>query len=91
MAFGIRFRAMPLRKLSTMGSGVAMATTTASGTAYDWTYNTTARSSPMSGGLALEIPLRPSMFLSTELLFDPLHYTKVTDTYWGTGRSQHQH
>ena len=84
MAIGFYVRAMPMRALSVMDNGQVLASTTSNKVNYDWNYNTTSRSFPIGGGLALDAPLSPRMLLTVDLLFNRLRYTKVTDTYWGT-------
>ena len=84
LAIGFYVRAMPMRSLSVMDNGQVLATTTSNKVNYDWNYNTTSRSFPIGGGLALDAPLSPRVLLTVEVLFNRLRYTKVTDTYWGT-------
>lgn len=66
-----------------MDSGRTLATTTEGKTVYDWNYHTTSHSLPAGGGLVVEILLSPRWTLSTEFIYNPLKYTKVTDRYSG--------
>jgi hypothetical protein len=84
VAIGFYVRALPMRSLSVMDNGQVLATTTVSKVNYDWNYNTTSRSFPIGGGLAVDAPLSRRTLLTVEVLFNRLRYTKVTDTYWGT-------
>ena len=84
IALGLRVRALPLKPLSVMDSGRSLSTTTVAKVNYDWNYNTTNKSFPLGGGLALDVPVSPRMLLTVEVLFNHVQYTKVTDTYWGT-------
>ncbi len=82
-AFGLRLRTLPFERLSLMREGMAMQTTFAGTTAYDFNASTTSKSAVVGGGLALEFRLTRRLRLTSELLFHRLRYDSSTATYWG--------
>jgi len=82
-AYGFRVRAFPFRSLSGLNNRRLLATVTAAKTAYDWSYQTTSRSSTLGAGPALEVRLGGRTTATAELIFSHLRYEKATDTYWG--------
>lgn len=82
-SFGLRLRTLPFERLSVMREGLAMQTTFAGTTAYDFNASTTSKSAVLGGGLAVELRLARRLRLTTELLFHRLRYDSSTATYWG--------
>lgn len=82
-AFGLRLRTLPFERLSVMREGIAMQTTFAGATAYDFNASTTSKSAVVGGGLAVELRLARRLRLTGELLFHRLRYNSTTATYWG--------
>ncbi|MCX6631657.1 MAG: outer membrane beta-barrel protein, partial [Candidatus Solibacter sp.] len=80
----LRVRTLPLRPLSVMDNGRSLSSTTVSKVNYDWNYSTTSHSFPLGGGLSVEAALSRRTFLTVDVIFTRLRYTKTTDTYSGT-------
>ncbi len=82
-SFGLRLRTLPFERLSVMREGMAMQTTFAGTTAYDFNASTTSKSAVVGGGLAVEFRFARRLRLTSELLFHRLRYESSTATYWG--------
>lgn len=82
-SFGLRLRTLPFERLSVMREGLAMQTSFAGATAYDFNAGTTSKSAVVGGGLAVEFRVARRLRLTTELLFHRLRYESSTATYWG--------
>ena len=82
-SFGIRGRDFPLRSMSVMANRTSLATTTGPGPVRDWSFATASHSPFWGVGPAVEYAASQNLTITAEILFDRLHYTKVTTISWG--------
>lgn len=82
-SIGLRARTLPFKSLSLIGNNQILRTSTVNKVVYDFSYNTTSQSFIPGYGPTIEVPLGNRFLLTVEALYNPLKYTKVTDTYWG--------